>query len=68
MFVSVYILCVWFLRRITEVKNTGIYLIFTVAMVTKMGDKIGLTQRNCTFGPNLRLWETYFLRIKYQHS
>ena len=30
-----------FIRRITEVYNFGIYLNFTVAMVTKMADKIG---------------------------
>ena len=31
-----------FIRRMTEVLNFGIYLNFTVAMVTKMADKIGL--------------------------
>ena len=45
-----------FIRRITEVKNFGIYLNFTVAMVTKMADKIGFKQRNCHFGPNLKLF------------
>ena len=32
----------WFIRRMTEVSNFGIYLNFTVAMVTKMADKIGI--------------------------
>ena len=36
----------WFIRRLTEVLNSGIYLNFTVAMVTKMVNKIGLKQRN----------------------
>ena len=58
----------WFIRRITEVLNFGIYLNSTVAMVTKMANKIGLKQRNCHFGPNLRLLETNFLRIRYQQS
>ena len=31
-----------FIRRKTEVKNFSIYLNFTVAMVLKMADKIGL--------------------------
>ena len=48
--------------------NFGIYLNFTIAMVTKMADKIGLKQEKCHFGPNLRLLETDFLRIRYQHS
>ena len=34
----------------------------TVAMVTKIADKIGLKLRNCLFGPNLRLLETDFLK------
>ena len=50
----------WLIRRITEVTYFAIYLNFTVAMVTKMGDKIGLKQRNCHFGQNLRLLETNF--------
>ena len=33
---------------------------FTVAMVAKMADKIGLKQSHCHFGPNLRLLETHF--------
>ena len=39
-------------------------------MVTKMADKIGLKQKknNCHLEPNLRLLETDFLRIRYQHS
>ena len=36
----------WFIRRITEVLNFGINLNFTVAMVTKIADKIGLKLRN----------------------
>ena len=32
----------WFIRRITEVKNFSIHLNFTVTMVTKMADEIGL--------------------------
>ena len=32
----------WFIRRMTEVLNFRIYLNFTVAMVTKMADKIGI--------------------------
>ena len=39
-----------------------------VAMLTKVADKIGLEYRNCHFGQNLRLFETEFLRIGYQHS
>ena len=37
-------------------------------MVTKMADKIGLKQRNCHFGLNLRLLKTDFLRIRYQQK
>ena len=37
----------WFIRRITGVQNIGIHLNITVAMVTKMADKIGLKQRSC---------------------
>ena len=48
--------------------NFSIYLNFTVAMVTKMDNKIGLKQRNGNFGPNLRLLETDILIIRYQHS
>ena len=58
----------WFTRRITEVYNLAFFLNFTVAMVTKMADKIGLKQRNGHFGPNLRLLESVVLRIRYQHS
>ena len=50
----------WFIRKILEVKNFGIYSNFTVAMVTKMANKIVLKLRNCHFEPNLRLLETYF--------
>ena len=32
----------------------GFYFTFIVAMVTKMADEIGLKQRNCHFGPNVR--------------
>ena len=32
----------WFIRRMTEVSNFAIYLNFTVAMVTKMADEIGV--------------------------
>ena len=32
----------WFVRRKAQVKNSGIYLILPVAMVTKMADKTGL--------------------------
>ena len=39
----------WLFGGISEVKNFGIYLFFTVAMVTKKDDKIGLKQRNCHF-------------------
>ena len=39
----------WFIRRMTEVLNSGIYLNFTVAMETKMADKIGIKQRSCHF-------------------
>ena len=35
-------------------------------MVTKMADKIGVKRGH--FRPNLRLLETDFLRIIYQHS
>ena len=41
-------------------------------MVTKMANKIGLKQRNCHFGPDLRLLETDFEELdmstaKYQN-
>ena len=39
----------WFISRINEVKKIGIYINFTVAMVTKMADKIGIDYRNCHF-------------------
>ena len=58
----------WFIRRITEILNYSIYLNFTVAMVTKMANKIGLKQRNCHFEPNLRILETEFVKIRNQHS
>ena len=58
----------WFIRRITDVLNCDIYLNFTVAMVTKMADTIGLKQRNCHFGPNFRLLETDCLTAKYKKS
>ena len=58
----------WIFRRITKVQNFHIYFYFKVAMVTKMGDKIGLKQRNCHFGLNSRLLEIKFLRIRYQLS
>ena len=32
----------WFIRKIAEMQNSGFYFTFTVAMVTKMADKIGL--------------------------
>ena len=35
----------WFIRIITDVSNFGIYLNFTIAMVTKMVIKIGIKQR-----------------------
>ena len=53
----------WFIRRITVVIDFRIYLNFTVAMVTKRVDKIGIKQRSCHFGPNLRLLETDFFKI-----
>ena len=37
-------------------------------MVTKLANKIGLKLRNGHFRPNLRLLETDFLRIRYQHK
>ena len=46
---------------------TFIFLL-PVAMVTKMAKKIGLKKRNCFFRPNLRILETDFLRIRYQHK
>ena len=58
----------WFNRRIMKFKISAFTTNFTIAMVTKMADKIGLKQRICQFGPNLRLFETDFLRIRYQHS
>ena len=58
----------WFIRRITKVLILGIYLNFTVALVSKMANKIGLKQRNSHFRPNLRLLEIDVLRIRYQHS
>ena len=33
-------------------------------MVTKVADKIGLKERNCHLGPNLRLLETDFFFIE----
>ena len=32
----------WFIRIMVQVYNSGIYFTFSVAMVTKMADKIGL--------------------------
>ena len=49
-------------------KILAFILLLPVAMVTKMADKIGLKSRNCHFRPNLRLLETDFLRIRYQHK
>ena len=43
-------------------KNFDIYLNVTVALVTKNGRQIGLKQKTCHFGPNLRLLETDFLK------
>ena len=57
----------WFIRRITEVLNFGVYSSFTVAMATQMTVKIGKKQRNRNFGPNLRFFETDSLRTRYQH-
>ena len=37
--------CDWFIRRITQVYIFGIYLTFTIAMVTKMDNKIGLIEK-----------------------
>ena len=37
-------------------------------MVTKMADKVGLKERNCYSGLNLRLLQTCFLRNRYQHK
>ena len=49
----------------------GIYLTFTIAVVTKKADKISLKWRNCHFGPNLRFRGTDFKELdtntaKYQ--
>ena len=49
-------------------KILAFILLLPVAMVTKMADEIGLKLRNCHFRPNLRLLETDFLRIRYQHK
>ena len=58
-----------FIRRLAQVHNSGICFTFIVAMVTKMANQNSLKQTNCHFGPNLRLLETYFLRIRYhQHK
>ena len=61
----------WFIRRLTVSKNLRHFFKFYLAMVTKMVDKMGLKQRNCHFGTNLRLLETDFEELdistaKYQ--
>ena len=48
----------WFIRRITKVLKSDIYLSFIVSIVTKMAAKIGLNWRIHHFGQNLRLLET----------
>ena len=48
-------------------QNFGFYLTFTVAMVTGVANKVGLKWRNCHFWLNLRLLETNFSKIRYQH-
>ena len=52
----------WFIRRITEVQNLGIYLNLTIAMVTKMADKIGFKQRT-KFKVKIH---TFFICIYYK--
>ena len=52
----------WFIRRITKVLKSDIYLSFIVAIVTKMAAKIGLKWRVCHFGQNLRHLETNFFK------
>ena len=58
----------WFIRRMVQMYNSGIYFTFSVAMATKMADEIGLKYRNCHFEPNLRVFQTDFLRIRYQQK
>ena len=50
----------WLIRIKTEVNNFGINFDFTVAMVTKMADKIGVKQRNCHFRPIKGFWRPTF--------
>ena len=49
-------------------QNFDSYWNLTIAMVTKMANKIGLNREIAQFGQNLLLVETDFLRIKYQYS
>ena len=44
-------------HQIGLLENSGIYFTFTVAMLTKKADKIGLKLRNCHF---IRLFQTDF--------
>ena len=48
------------LEEWTQCKILTFILLLTVAMVTKMADKMGFKQRNRHFGPILRLLETDF--------
>ena len=43
-------------------QNFGIYLNFTVALVTKLADKIGLKQRNCHFEPDFKSFGERFFK------
>ena len=49
-------------------KILAFILLLLVAVVTKMADKIGFKCRSCHYNPNLKLLETYFLRVRYQHK
>ena len=51
----------WVYKKNSPSVKSGIY--FTVAMVTKMVDKIGIKFRNCHFGPN-KAFENRFLKNK----
>ena len=54
----------WFIKC----KILAFIFLLPVAMVTKMAENIGLKLRNCHFRPNLRLLETDFFKIRYQHK
>ena len=58
----------WFIRRIAQVLNSGIYFTFTGCYGNQNCRQNRLKIEKLPFRPNLRLLETDFLRIRYQHK